>query len=43
MVDTLGIQALGGLLAGVLALGGVCLFAARALLMGEWFSLRPIL
>ncbi|KAF5013280.1 hypothetical protein FDECE_709 [Fusarium decemcellulare] len=41
MVEKMGTQALGGLLAGVLALGGMCLFAARALLMGQWFSLKP--
>ncbi|KAF4125988.1 solute carrier family 16, member [Geosmithia morbida] len=40
MIEEMGLQALGGLLAGVLAIGGICLFAARAQLLGTWFSLK---
>ncbi|KAF4450072.1 hypothetical protein F53441_6777 [Fusarium austroafricanum] len=40
MVEKMGTQALSGLLMGVLALGLGCLFAARAVLIGQWFGVK---
>lgn len=38
MLDTMGAQALAGLLTAVVFLGGACYLAARALLIGQWLS-----
>ncbi|KAM5353980.1 hypothetical protein ACJ41O_000630 [Fusarium nematophilum] len=38
MLDNMGAQALAGLLMAIVFIGGVCFFAARALLIGEWLS-----
>lgn len=38
MLENMGVQALAGLLTALTFLGGVCYFAARALLIGEWLS-----
>ncbi|KAJ4244411.1 hypothetical protein NW762_014539 [Fusarium torreyae] len=40
MIEEMGTQALSGLLTGVLALALVCLFAARAALVGRWFAIK---
>lgn len=40
MLDSMGGMALSGLYVAVLILGGVSLFAARALILGTWFGFR---
>ncbi|CAM1509901.1 Fc.00g002360.m01.CDS01 [Cosmosporella sp. VM-42] len=40
MIENMGAQALAGLLIAIVFLGGGCYFAARALLIGEWFALK---
>ncbi|KAF4981477.1 hypothetical protein FZEAL_2720 [Fusarium zealandicum] len=40
MLDTMGAQALAGLLTATVFIGGACYFAARALLIGKWLSPR---
>ncbi|KAG9502613.1 hypothetical protein J7337_005443 [Fusarium musae] len=43
MLENMGPQALAGLFTGMTAVGGACYFAARALLIGKWLSLRTII
>ncbi|KAI5457632.1 major facilitator superfamily domain-containing protein [Mariannaea sp. PMI_226] len=43
MLDNMGGQALAGLYIAILFLAAVCFFAARALLIGQWFSLKTII
>lgn len=43
MIENMGAQALAGLLIAIIFLGGGCFFAARALLIGEWFSFKTII
>lgn len=40
MLDTMGAQALAGLLMAIVFIGGVCFFAARALLIGQWVAFK---
>lgn len=40
MLDQMGPQALAGLWIAIVALGGGCIVAARALLIGQWFSFK---
>lgn len=43
MLENMGPQALAGLFTGMTAVGGACYFAARALLIGRWLSLKTII
>ena len=43
MLEHMGAQALAGLYLAIVVLGGGCFFAARALLIGEWFSFKTII
>ncbi|KAH7140810.1 major facilitator superfamily domain-containing protein [Dactylonectria macrodidyma] len=43
MLDAMGAQPLAGLYIAILFVGAVCMFAARALLIGQWVSLKTII
>ena len=38
LLDRMGAQALAGLMTASVVLGGICYGAARALMIGDWFS-----
>lgn len=43
MLDNMGAQPLAGLYIAILFVGAVCMFAARALLIGKWLSPKTII